>query len=501
MGDETLAVKRERAKLDKQEKQRQKQEKKAEQKIAKEERRQSKKVEKEAAMREQEAAEAEVKTKEAEERKSKEALQAVSSRAATAAVQVHSPPPSVGAGGSIVDELSDYLATTSLTDVSRQLDQQFDAMLDSKRTKPATAAQPPARSRPPPGFASSTPQPLSSLLLTAEDESRAARIDFDRLDRAKPATTITHQQPPPSSQQQQQRSERKVEQASDDSKHNQKQRHDEEEEEDYQRYEQQQAAHLIADDGGEYEQLAEEADETESTDAQAGGGEWDELADEDDGKAAAANEVDIAALNLQDMTEDEIILAMVREFEAKQSAEHGITHDVSTADMTNKLRTHLLDQEEEGPAGFDRRSAREKRRLARAGESEEERRARKEAKYKQRAQDAAEGILDWDWSSDSDTSASGEEEGEEDDEEDDEDVDEEDEEADEDEEDENDENDEEEEDEEDKSDDESVEDDESTDAKDNVARLAVCTCFRSGSPHDPAIIAAQLESFLATDVS
>ena len=133
----------------------------------------------------------------------------------------------------------------------------------------------------------------------------------------------------------------------------------------------------------------------------------------------------------------------------------------------------------------------------RAGETEEEKRQRKEAKYKQRAQDAAEGILDWDWSSDSDTSASDEDsEEEEEDDEEDEQLDEEEldlsDEGDEDEED---------EDEEGKSEDESIQDDASTEAGGKGGRGAVCTCFRPGSPHDPAIIAAQLESFIPADVS
>ena len=475
-------------------KQRQKQEKKAEQKAAKEERRQSKKAESASSKLELEAQEArEQKSKEAEELKSKEALQAVSVRAAAADVQVHTPP---SVGGTIVDELTDYLASASLSDVSRSLDQHFEDTLDSKRSNPGAASQSqvaasavPPSSRPPPGFASSSSVPSSSLL-TAEDESRAARIDFDRLDRATAGTK--HQQPPPSTQQQQQQgSEEKT-----------KRLHDEEDEEDYQEYQHQHAAHLIPDDG-EYDQIADTAGDEGKDDAEAGDS-WEQLADEDDGKASgAAAEADIGALNLQDMTEDEIVLAMVREYEAQQAVEHGLTHDVSTADMTSKLRTHLLDQEEEGPAGFDRQSARDKRREARATETEEERRARKDAKYKQRAQDAAEGILDWDWSSDSDTSGSDDENGEED-EEDDEDEDEE-EGEDEDEESESDEDDDEEDEEEDdgeevKSDDQ-LDDEQSAEAKDQTTRSAVCTCFHSGSPHDPAMIAAQLDSFVTSDVS
>ena len=502
IAEDSPAVRKERARLDKQDKQRQKQEKKAEQKAAKEERRQSKKVEKEASKREQEQQEAELKSRVAEEQQNREAVQAVSLRAASSAVQVHSPPPSLG--GNIVDELSEYLAASSLIGITQHLDQQFEQMLNSKRTRLA-AAQPveyvedsQPHSQPPPGFAalSHPTAPLSSLLLTPEDDARAARIDFNKLDRA---MANTHQQPPPNSQQQQQPAsaeDRKAELSSEDGA--QREQHDEEEDDDYQRYQQQQAAHLVPDDG-EYEQIAEKATddgkgEPDATDAQDSGDWEDQLdADNDDGKRDA-NDLDIGALNLQDVTEDEIILAMVREFEAKQ-AEHGLTHDVSTADMAERLRTYLLDQEEQGPAGFDRQSAREKRRQQRANETEDERRRRKEAKYKQRAQDAAEGILDWDWSSDSDTSASedesGDEEGEDGEEEDeDEEIDEDGLEASEDDK-------EEDEDEEDASEDE---DDASTTTLDKGARAAVCTCFKPLSAHDPAIIAAQLDSFVASDV-
>ena len=510
--DDTPAVRKEKAKIDKQEKQKQKQEKKAEQKVAKEERRQSKKVEKESSKREQEQLEAEVKSTEEEERKSKEALQTVSSRAASSAVQVHSPPPSTGS--SIVDELTDYLAASSLSGITRQLDQQFEQILDSKRTKPATTQSATygeddqQHGPPPPGFAalSTSASPLSSQLLTSQDTERAARIDFAKLDRAMPTTP---QQPPSSSsnkqqqQQQQRREGDKAQRASESGEQKQKQQHDVEEDEDFQRYQQQQAAHLVPDDG-EYEQIAESADheateETGVADVQESGGNWDddEPKDASDSKRDV-NDVDIGALNLQDMTEDEIVLAMVREFEAKQAADHGLTHDISTADMTDKLRTYLLDQEEEGPTRFDQQSAREKRRQTRENETEEERRKRKDAKYKQRAQDAAEGILDWEWSSDSSTSGSeeGSGEDEDDEDEDDEDVDDNEDELDDEEVDVSDEEDE--EDEEVKSDDEEVE---STAASDKGARAAVCTCFKPLSAHDPAIIAAQLASFISSDVN
>ena len=505
VGDETPAVRKERARLDKQEKQRQKQDKKVEQKAAKEERRLSKRVEKEASQREQEQQAAEVKSKEAEEQKSREALQAVA-RAASSSVQLHTPPASLG--GSIVDELSDYLAASSLTGITQHLDQHFEQMLDSKRAKPVTAQSAvqsagllQQHSQPPPGFAplASSSTPLPSLLLTAEDEARSARIDFDKLDRAKPSTQ--QQPPPPRSQQLQptQLSENgKTQQAVSNSEHKQHQLHEEEEDEDYQRYQQQQAAQLITDDGGEYEQIAEGRD-TEAADRQDSGGNWDDQLDDEDDSKRDVSELNIDALNLQDVTEDEIILAMVREFEAKQAADDGVTHDVSTADMTQKLRTYLLDQQEEGPDDFDRHSASEKRRQTRANETEEQRRERKEAKYKQRAQDAAEGILDWDWSSDSDTSASDGEEGAEEGDEEDEAVSDEDgqldnEENEVDQSDEDDDDDDNDDEEEDKSDD-------STEARGKDTRVAVCTCFKPLSPHDPAIIAAQLESFVSSDVS
>ena len=505
--EDTPAVRKEKAKLDKQDKQRQKQDRKAEQKAAKEERRLSKKVEKDASKREQEQQESEQKSKEDEERKSKEELQAVSSRAASAAVQVHSPPSSLG--GSIVDELSQYLAASSLTGVTQHLDQHFEQMLESKRTKPLAAElaengdEDQRHSAPPPGFAplsavSSTP--LSSRLLTSKDAERAARIDFDKLDRA---MRTTHHQPPPSSQQQPRKDNDKAKQSSSDGEQKQKQQHDEAEADDYKRYQQQQAAQLVPDDG-EYDQIAEGADDDNDdagvADAPDSGGNWDDQLDDESDSKRDVNDVDIAALHLQDVTEEEIILAMVREFEAKQAAEDGLTHDVSAADMTDKLRTYLLDQQEEGPDGFDRQSASEKRRQIRANETEEERGKRKEFKYKQRAQDAAEGILDWDWSSDSDTSASEEDEnGEEEEEEEEEDVAGEDDELDEDEVDMS-EEDEEEDSVSDQSDDELAEDDESTAPSDKGAPAAVCTCFKPLSAHDPAIIAAQLESFVSSDV-
>ena len=52
-----------------------------------------------------------------------------------------------------------------------------------------------------------------------------------------------------------------------------------------------------------------------------------------------------------------------------------------------------------------------------------------------------------------------------------------------------------------KSDDDVLEDDESAETKERAARDAVCTCFKPLSSHDPAIIAAQLESFVSSDVS
>ena len=428
LADDGPAVQREKARLDKQDKQKQKLEKKAEQKAAKEERRQSRKLEKEVGKQEQEQQETERRSKEAEEQKQREALQAVSSRAASSAVQVHSPPSSLG--GSIVDELTDYLAASSLSGITQHLDQHFEHVLDSKRAVPVAAQlidadEDEKHSHRPPGFAplSESSMPLTSLLLTSKDAADVARIDFNKLDRAVPAAHQQQQSPLSGSQQQAVRSENeKVIQPSATSEQKQKQRHDEEEDDDYQRYQQQQAAHLVPDDG-DYEQIAEGTDaegkdETGAANVEDSGGNWDdELDDEqddddhnDDSKRDVIG-LDIASLNLQDVTEDEIVLAMVREFEAKQAAEHGLTYDVSAADMTDRLRTHLLDQEEEGPDGFDRQSASEKRRQTRPNETEEERRKRKEAKYKQRAQDAAEGILHWnDWSSDSDTSASDEEE-------------------------------------------------------------------------------------------
>ena len=472
VSEDTPAIRKEKARLEKAEKQKLKVEKKAEQRVAKEERRQSRKSDKESSKREQEEQEAQQKLRVAEEQRKRDALQAVSSRAASAAVRVHNPPSSVG----IVDELSNYLAASSLSDVTQQLDQQFEQMLDSKRTNPAA----------PPGFAplSTSALPASSLLLTSRDEAAAARIDFAKLDRAMPTAS-----------RQTEASEQKREQ-----------QHEAEEDEDYQRYSEQQAAHLVPDEG-EYEQIAEkEEDGKEDTEVQGEqdtGGNWDDEPDDevDNGSTALdAAQLDIAALNLRDVTEEEMVLAMVSEFESKQAAEHGLTHDVSAADMSGQLGTHLLDQEEQGPDGFDRRSAREMRRRARENETEEERRKRKDAKYKQRAQDAAEGVLDWDWSSDSDMSASGDEEsGEEDeyDEEEDEEVEDVDGEVDAAEDDDEDEDEEDEE----KDEDESAEEDESVEAKDGSSRAVVCTCFQPLSSHDPAIIAAQIDSFVASDVS
>ena len=151
--------------------------------------------------------------------------------------------------------------------------------------------------------------------------------------------------------------------------------HRDAEDSDFERYEQQQRAGRREDDAADYEEYQSiEGDDAED----AAEDEADEEPVAASGREAEGVAADIAALQLQDLTEEEIIAALIADFDAKERKEaqgyDDLLEDVSATTMAEAMPARLLDGGEEAET--------------------EARRRRRELAAK-RAEDAANGVLDW----------------------------------------------------------------------------------------------------------
>ena len=376
LGEEILAVRKEKQRLEKLEKQRQKAAKKAEQKEAKQARREVKKAEKEAKDEQREREKAEQKLKADAEAKEERKVQPSQASTSTAAERVHEVPPSTAP---VVDELTAFLGSTAA-----HLDEQFDRLLQTTATA-ATAASS--------SSVEAIDKSLSALCLTSADVAQSKGVDYGKLD----AAVL----PPPASL----TAEEEAALVSDQSRQ-------EEEDADYLAYELQQRGDLRVDEDADddYQPVAGDDDASPTDPAQPPDDvpdRWDEEAvvavAEEDEKAEAPpardGALDIDALDLRDLTEEEIIAAYIEQIQQMEDAERakegeeegegegeevdddGLQHDVSAEDMSSTLRPHLLNDTAD----------------------DEEKQARRKELVAKRARDAAEGILDWEnWSSDDD---------------------------------------------------------------------------------------------------
>ena len=473
--EDTPALRKERARLDKTEQQRLKAERKADKKEAKQARREQKKADKEALEQQRQR----------EERKADAEEETKPPSARDARVHALSPSPSPSA---IVDELSSFLHSTAA-----ELDGDFDRLLLRAIKAPTSSSAPRAHEM---------DASLSAVALSSADAGDSGRIDYAKLDAAvlpAPAPTAMP--------------EEEVARVSD-------RQREEEEDADYRAWQLQQEADLHVDEDGEYQPIGGDdgealrpplPDEAAASPTDDVPENWDDdptpvAAADEDAKAAVqlrsaagagADELDLDGLDLRDLTEDEIIAAYMEQFQALEdeareaqrnhcdrdegeagdddgeSEGDGLVHDVSNAHLASSVRPRLL-----------------------SGDEDEVTEARAEERVKRRAQDAANGILDWTgyegWSSDEE-----EEEEEEEDEDDEEKA----------------------EDEEDLSASDEHKDEWEYDSDDSgfkaqrggrgasVASPSAsppspsCRCFVPGSKEDPSHVAKQLQGFFLSPVS
>ena len=364
------------------EKQKQKAAKRAEQKEAKLARREAKKAEKEVKeqQREKEDAKQQLKAEAqaAEERKAQPSPAVV----AAAAERVHDVSPDTAP---VVDEITAYLSFTAA-----QLDDEFERLLRTTAKTSAAASAPPL---------DDVDSSLAGLSLTSADVGQSQGVDYGKLDAAvlpSPAFATPEEEAALVTERLRK----------------------EEEDADFLAYELQQRGDRRVDEEAEdeYQTIPGDDDASPALRPVQPSGDvpehWEDEAavvvEEEDEKATLppAGDVDIDALDLQDLTEEEIIAAYIEQIqemedeervrgEAEEGGEEnddGVERDVSAAEMSSALQPRLLSDDTD----------------------DEEKQARRKELAAKRARDAAEGILDWEnWSSDdgSDDEVEEEEEG------------------------------------------------------------------------------------------